>query len=71
MKTHDNNLINIYYNIKRFKHLYNDQINISNLNKKRQKNKTNQRQNQNNDDNKFKINRIYQTIVDKIDELLS
>ena len=63
-KTHEINLINLYYNLKRFKHINNDAIVISDSRSKKKKSLSD------NENNKFQINKTYLKIVDKIDELL-
>lgn len=63
-KTHDIDLINLYYNLKRFKHINKDAIIISDSRSKKKKSLSD------NENNKFQINKTYLKIVDKIDELL-
>ena len=64
-KTHNIDLINIYYNIKRFMIKNNDNINISNSRSKKKKSVSST------EDNKYHIDKLYIKIVNKIDELLS
>jgi excinuclease UvrABC helicase subunit UvrB len=64
-KTHNIDLINIYYNIKRFMNKNNDNINISNSRSKKKKSVSST------EDNKYHIDKLYIKIVNKIDELLS
>ena len=63
-KIHDIDLINLYYNLKRFKHINKDAIVISDSRSKKKKSLSNS------EDNKFHIDKIYLKICDKIDELL-
>lgn len=63
-KIHDIDLINLYYNLKRFKHINKEAIIISDSRSKKKKSLSNIQ------DNKFHIDKIYLKICDKIDELL-
>ena len=63
-KTHDIDLTNLYYNLKRFKHINKDAIAISDSRTKKKKSISNIEY------NKFHIDKIYLKICDKIDELL-
>ena len=63
-KIHDIDLINLYYNLKRFKHINKDAIAISDSRTKKKKSISNIEY------NKFNIDKIYLKICDKIDELL-
>ena len=65
IKTQNIDLVNIYYNIKRFMINNNDNINISNSRSKKKKSLSSI------EENKFHIDKLYIKIVDKIDELLS
>jgi len=60
----ETDIFSIYYHIKRFKHINKSQIENAILNKKKKKsiNDTN--------DQKYLINRLYDKIIEKIDELL-
>ena len=63
-KTHDIDLTNLYYNLKRFKVINKEKIEISDSQSKKKKSLLN------NENNKFQINKTYLKIIDKIDELL-
>lgn len=65
IKTHNIDLTNIYYNIKRFMIKYKNEINISNSRKKKKK------INATIEDSKYNIDKSYIKIIDKIDELLA
>ena len=65
IKTQNIDLVNIYYNIKRFMINNNDNINISNSRSKKKKSLSSL------EENKFHIDKLYIKIVNKIDELLS
>ena len=60
----ESDLFSIYYHIKRFKHNNKTQIENAILNKKKKKSISN------NIDQKYLINRLYDKIIEKIDELL-
>ena len=64
IKTYNNDLINIYYNIKRFKIQNKEAIELSNARTKKKKSISSIQ------DNKYKIENIYIKIINKIDELL-
>ena len=65
VKTHNNDLINIYYNMKRFMFKNDNNIKINNLKNRKKKNISSI------DDNRYHIDKIYIKIIEKIDELLS
>jgi hypothetical protein len=65
IKTQNIDLVNIYYNIKRFMNNNNDNINISNSRSKKKKSISST------EENKYHIDKLYIKIIDKIDELLS
>jgi len=60
----ETDLFNIYYHIKRFKHTNKTQIENAIINKKKKKNINT------NNDQKYLINRLYDKLIEKIDELL-
>ena len=64
-KIHDIDLINLYYNLKRFKHINKDAIIISESRSKKKKSLSTK------ENNKFQIDKTYLKIVDKLDELLN
>ena len=64
LATHDIDLTNLYYNLKRFKVINKEKIEISDSQSKKKKSLLN------NENNKFQINKTYLKIIDKIDELL-
>ena len=64
-KTHNIDLTNIYYNIKRFKIKYKKEIEISNSRSKKKKSLSSI------EESKYQIDKSYIKIIDKIDELLS
>jgi hypothetical protein len=61
-KTFDNNVINTYYNLKRFLN--------NNPSIKQKQTKPKPKKNNNNDEQKYQIDRSYFKIIEKIDELL-
>jgi Holliday junction resolvasome RuvABC ATP-dependent DNA helicase subunit len=63
LKTKDNDIINIYYNIKRFQNNNEDLIKTTNSRTKKK--------NISQDDNKYILDKTYLKILDKIDELLT
>ena len=63
-KTFDNNVINTYYNLKRFLN------NNPSIKQKKTKPKPKPKKNNNNDEQKYQIDRSYFKIIEKIDELL-
>jgi len=65
IKTHNIDLANIYYNIKRFIIKYKNEINISNARTKKKKS------NATIEESRYQIDKSYIKIIDKIDELLS
>jgi hypothetical protein len=65
IKTQNIDLVNIYYNIKRFMNNNNNNINISNSRSKKKKSISST------EENKYHIDKLYIKIIDKIDELLS
>jgi len=65
IKTHNIDLINIYYNIKRFKIKYKTEIDISNSRSKKKKSTSTI------EESKYQIDKSYIKIIDKIDELLA
>ena len=64
IKTHNIDIFNIYYNIKKFMYKYKTEINLCNSKTKKKKSLMNI------DDNKYHIDKIYIKIADKINELL-
>jgi hypothetical protein len=65
IKTHNIDLTNIYYNIKRFSIKYKKEIDISNARSKKKKSLSSI------EESKYQIDKSYSKIIDKIDELLS
>lgn len=63
IKTHENDITNIYYNLKRFQH--NNHDNIKKFGTKTKK------KNIDSEEGKFIIDKSYSKILEKIDELLS
>lgn len=63
--THNIDITNIYFNMKRFKYQNAEAIQISNSRSKKKKSNASVYE------NKYKIDRIYAKIIEKIDELLS
>jgi DNA polymerase III delta prime subunit len=63
MKTHESDIVNIYYNLKRFQNNNKDTIELINSKYKKKKPV-------NNDDCKYLIDKQYIKLLDKIDELL-
>jgi len=64
IKTHNIDIFNIYYNIKKFMFKYKNEINLSNSKNKKKKNLSNI------EEHKYHIDKLYIKITDKINELL-
>ena len=65
VNTYDIDIVNIYYNLKRFKHQNAEVINLSNSKSKKKKSKYT------NEEKKYQIDRLYTKLLEKIDELLT